>query len=466
MMDQARKLATTNQLRASFAAAMSNMYRREVPAYGDLVDLVESINRDMLETDPDLLTQLKATGELNRLSAERHGAIRLGTDQELNFIRRIFALMGMLPVGYYDLTAAGLPVHATAFRPVADDALHFNSFRIFCSVLRLELIEDDSLRADAEKLLQSRDIFSDELRALVTRSESYGAVSSEDAPAFIEAVLDVFRWRSEANVSLSLYERFLGQHRLIADIVCFKGPHINHLTPRTLDIDAVQVGMPGYGITPKAVIEGPPRRTCPILLRQTAFKALSEPVNFPNSDGATEGGIHTARFGEIEQRGIALTPSGHALYNELLGEARSKISPDPDGTNAAEYAITLEDVFKAFPDDWETLRRDGLAYFNYQITSEAPAPEGADLETLIQAGYIKAIPITYEDFLPVSAAGIFRSNLGDQQGESFAGTERQAAFEEALGTAIIDPYTLYAHAENGSLEVCRAHLSKSQRTDA
>ena len=30
--------------------------------------------------------------------------------------------------------------------------------------------------------------------------------------------------------------------------------------PRTLDIDRVQQAMPGRGITPKAVIEGPPRR--------------------------------------------------------------------------------------------------------------------------------------------------------------------------------------------------------------
>jgi hypothetical protein len=41
-------------------------------------------------------------------------------------------------------------------------------------------------------------------------------------------------------------------------VVAFKGPHINHLTPRTLDIDAIQVGMPAKGIPPKAVVEGPP----------------------------------------------------------------------------------------------------------------------------------------------------------------------------------------------------------------
>jgi len=63
-------------------------------------------------------------------------------------------------------------------------------------------------------------------------------------------------------------------------VVCFRGPHINHLTPRTLDIDAVQQQMPSRSIEPKQTIEGPPRRDCPILLHQTSFMALSEKVNF------------------------------------------------------------------------------------------------------------------------------------------------------------------------------------------
>ncbi|WP_350650292.1 DUF1338 family protein, partial [Pseudomonas sp. HY13-MNA-CIBAN-0226] len=79
--------------------------------------------------------------------------------------------------------------------------------------------------------------------------------------------LETFRWHHTATVTGAQYQQLSDQHRLIADVVAFKGPHINHLTPRTLDIDQVQVAMPGKGITPKAVIEGPPRRQCPILLR-------------------------------------------------------------------------------------------------------------------------------------------------------------------------------------------------------
>ena len=90
----------------------------------------------------------------------------------------------------------------------------------------------------------------------------------------------------------------------------------------TLDIDAVQAEMRRRSIAPKAVIEGPPRRDCPILLRQTSFKALEEPILFRQTNATTAAGTHTARFGEIEQRGVALTPKGRGLYDRLLASAR------------------------------------------------------------------------------------------------------------------------------------------------
>lgn len=89
---------------------------------------------------------------------------------------------------------------------------------------------------------------------------------------------ETFRWHRHATVDQETYLALSNEHRLIADVVCFPGCHINHLTPRTLDIDRVQELMPKYGIEPKILIEGPPRREVPILLRQTSFKALEEPV--------------------------------------------------------------------------------------------------------------------------------------------------------------------------------------------
>ncbi len=70
-------------------------------------------------------------------------------------MRRVFAVMGMFPVGYYDLSTAGVPVHSTAFRPVGDEALSRNPFRVFTSLLRLDLIDDETLRGEVECILSS-----------------------------------------------------------------------------------------------------------------------------------------------------------------------------------------------------------------------------------------------------------------------------------------------------------------------
>ncbi|RML42707.1 hypothetical protein APX70_07191, partial [Pseudomonas syringae pv. maculicola] len=76
--------------------------------------------------------------------------------------------------------------------------------------------------------------------ALIEKHEADGGLSEPDAAEFIQQALETFRWHHTATVSLDEYRQLNAQHRLIADVVAFRGPHINHLTPRTLDIDAVQ----------------------------------------------------------------------------------------------------------------------------------------------------------------------------------------------------------------------------------
>jgi uncharacterized glyoxalase superfamily metalloenzyme YdcJ len=371
---------------------------------------------------------------------------------------RVFAVMGMEPVGYYDLSVASVPVHATAFRPVGRDALAANPFRVFTSLLRLELIADETLRSKAAEVLSRRQIFTDAAIALTEKAEAQGGLDAAEAERFVAEVLETFRWHPEACVDAQVFEDLIKAHRLIADVVSFKGPHINHLTPRTLDIDAAQAEMIARGLPAKAIVEGPPRRSCPILLRQTAFKALNEPIRFASAEGWTEG-HHTARFGEIEQRGVALTPKGRALYDRLLAEVRAEILPAADGSNATAYTAKLEQVFAAFPDDWRSLHREGLAYFKYGVGTGAA--EGSDVEALLDAGALTLSPIIYEDFLPVSAAGIFQSNLGDEAQDRPQAASNREMFEAALGKQVADESVLYAGMQAASLDACLTQLSTS-----
>ena len=444
-------------IRQRFSKAMSDMYREEVPLYGALMQLVEQTNRHVLQSDPQVARQLDSTGEIQRLDLERHGAIRVGTADELATLARLFAVMGMQPVGYYDLTPAGVPVHSTAFRAVHEAALQVSPFRVFTSLLRLELIEDQALRTFAQAVLDNRRIFTPAALHLIECAEREGGLGEEPAQQFVEQALETFRWHHSATVTAEQYQKLSAQHRLIADVVAFKGPHINHLTPRTLDIDVVQAQMPDHGITPKAVVEGPPRRQCPILLRQTSFKALDEPIAF--TDQADSLGSHSARFGEIEQRGAALTPKGRALYDRLLNAARDELGEFPNESNATRYNTLMERHFSEFPDTLEGMRQQELAYFRYFVTDKgraAGALQTMALEDLLRNGYLRVEPLVYEDFLPVSAAGIFQSNLGDAAQSHYGEHSNRHAFEQALGRSTIDELALYAETQRRSIEQCFA----------
>lgn len=445
--------ASADAIRAMFASAISDMYQAEAPQYRAMKALVADINRQALADDRQLERRLLESDEFRRLEVERHGAIRVGTAEELSTLRRLFAIMGMAPVGYYDLSVAGLPVHSTAFRPIGESAMRVCPFRIFASLLRPDLIADPQAREIAVKVLAQRDIFTPRCRMLIDLFEMSG-FDDEEAREFVVEATKTFRWNGQATVSSAVYQKLYATHPLLADIVCFKGPHINHLTLHALDIDAVHAAMAAHGMNPKAIIEGPPRRRCPILLRQTSFKARPEPVEFVEEDGRRVSGAHAARFGEIEQRGAALTAMGRALYDRLLAEAQAEAPLATDGAHAVAFNAALTRRFAVFPDDLEALRTEKLAFFRYFPDATARAGEpasSASLDDLLRAGALRAESILYEDFLPVSAAGIFRSNLGDQRAEESIARADRRAFEAALGAPVLDELALYEEAETRSL---------------
>lgn len=447
-----------NEIRLQFTQAMSGMYQLEVPLYKNLLSLAKSVNEEVRNNLPKL-----TVNETRLLNLEHHGAIRVGTTNELSKMRRLFAVMGMVPVDYYDLSLAGIPVHSTAFRALDREDLELSPFRVFCSLLRLDLIDNIQLRQQANEILERRQIFPAELLGLIDLSEKQGGLTPDDSDSFIKYALEVFRWHQNSTVEKQTYDELKAAHGLVADVVSFKGPHINHLTPKVLDIDACQNGFTKKQIKAKAFVEGPPKRTCPILLRQTSFIAIAEEITF--SDG--KNGSHTARFGEVEQRGIALTPKGRELYDRLLVQARNA------GNNSeVAYEIRLSEAFEDFPDNYEDIRQQDLGYFCYStdFTIQQLETKSSDIESLIKEGVIKATPIVYEDFLPVSAAGIFTSNLSSNQPYDVNQIDDLEAsslqkedsnrncFETALGMKVVNSFDLYESIQQNSLNATQKKL--------
>ncbi len=467
-------------IRKAFSAALSRMFASEVPEYDQFVDIVKGSNEAFLKKNPDANVDSE-----NRVLAEKHGAIRVGTPEEMHMVARIFAAMGMFPVEFYDMTQlpkGALPIIATAFRPI-DDSIETSAFRMFTSMLHPAHITADIkplVEPELAKRKKNNPKFSDKLLGLLEISESKG-LDQKQTDEFIKEVVDAFRIDKQKAVNFELYKTLRGKNDVFADIVCL-GININHLTPRAYDIQDAQKRLENKGIPMKdGGIEGPPiRDDAPnIQLNQTSRKAPGESLFVSNDEKIindkklfeslkssakritlnkdesvadyltrisetlkTEKLVdieHKARFGEIESRGTALTIKGEALYKTLLAEKKFKTD---------------------FPKTHQEMHDEGLAYYTYEIVDAEKVKQIHDIMYGLHAGYIKLKPQTYNDFLAASAAGIFKSNMttGVEGIDSSVKTEsanNKEILEAAIGRKIISRHELHEKEYQKSVEKIR-----------
>jgi uncharacterized glyoxalase superfamily metalloenzyme YdcJ len=451
---------TTCELRAAFAQHMAATYGREVPAYNTLVEVAAAVNSSVLARDGATAERL---GSIDRVTAERHGAIRVGTPAELRDVAQIFGALGMHPVGFYDLrdtARSAVPVISTAFRPTDPFELAANPFRMFTSML----VTDDrrffsaDLQARLDAFLSRRVLFPAELITLSDKAISAGGLDGDDAEQFLKLATDAFALSAEP-VDRAWYAELEAVSAVAADIGGVRSTHINHLTPRVLDIDELYLRMSEHGIAMIDSIQGPPRWAGPdVLLRQTSFRALAEQRLFRAADGSVAPGSLRVRFGEVEARGIALTSAGRDRYDTMTAEIDRVLAGSPDSSRADVAAAVWA---RGMPSSELGLLRDGLGFFTYSVADPSAAVAGAEPAALVEAGALTATPIVYEDFLPRSAAGIFQSNLTAETTWDAAqrGTRRDAAWlSDVLGQPVADPVDLYAAQETKSLEEALAEL--------
>lgn len=456
------EIISRDLLRKRFFKQLSDMYAKEVPLYDKLLETVSDVNKMVVKEHPEWNI---ADEQLADISAERHGAIRLGKPEELKMMARFFNQLGMQPVNFYNLANAGAksqPVISTAFRPPRN-ADH----RIFCSLLQTDYFDDET-RQRVEDALAKREIFSPTLVKLIEAGETNGGLTLKQADAFIAEGQTLFSWRGVAK-DYALYEHLVARKvNIAADIACFPNPHLNHLTPNSLDIERLYLEMKKRlgdqykqyahkGM--KDSIEGPPPRQDLILLRQTSYKALTEKVLFTQDGKADVQATHTARFGEIEQRGVAMTKKGRKLYDQAVENTDgidSQLAVKDYNAYMHEYAA----CFNTIPLTHAKMREQGLAFYRYFVTEKGykaltlQEPLSKDLTALVDGGYVGFSPIRYEDFLPVSAAGIFASNLqqyGTQSDNQKRPVYHKEMLEEIMGKKILESDEIYAAQEARSL---------------
>ena len=264
------------------------------------------------------------------------------------------------------------------------------------------------LRDRVERFIGARQLFDPALIAEARCIAADGGAKPERAERFVADAVSAFALSQEP-IDRGWHEDLMRVSAVAADIASVRTTHINHLTPRVLDIDELHRRMTALGVTMIDAIQGPPACHGPaVLLRQTSFRALTEPRLFRERDGTVSDGTLRVRFGEVEARGVALTPQGRERYNAAMA------TPDPAAVWADYFPTTDEDMAAG-----------GLAYYH-----------GGD----------PSKPVVYEDFLPASAAGLFRSNL-DTDTRAAEGTDNADYSLDWLtgqiGHHIHDPYELY-----------------------
>jgi uncharacterized glyoxalase superfamily metalloenzyme YdcJ len=299
---------------------------------------------------------------------------------------------------------------STAFRPVDDSELARNPFRVFTSMLatRDRRFFDVELRRRVEGFVARRQLFDP---ALLTRARviaADGCCGAGEAEEFVGQAVAAFALSREP-IDKAWYDELSRVSAVAADIAGVGSTHLNHLTPRVLDIDELYRRMTARGIAMIDTIQGPPHTDGPaVLLRQTSFRALAEPRRFRLDDGTVIEGTLRVRFGEVEARGVALTPKGRERYDAAMA------APDP----AQVWS-------RYFPSTDVEMAAQGLAYYR-----------GGD----------PSKPIVYEDFLPASAAGIFRSNLDSDAVSAQVAEDSgysMGRLAGAIDKTIYDPYALY-----------------------
>ncbi len=512
---------------------LSSMFGNEVPLYDKSLAVNFQCNRAVADLLESVFAGFSLTDEqIISTSRERHGAIRIGREDEFRWITRYFACFGMEPHNFYDMTNLGMksqPVIATAFRSKIDP-----KNRVFTSLLCPDYFDEDTAR-EIRSLLGTRQVLSDEARALIERHEEDGGLRFQDAHALIaEGTQRIFKWTGEAR-NRRLYTSLCDRgFKIAADIACFSSHHLNHLTPNTLCIDLYSDAMKWrLGLIDRASFlqrvehwfdyitstvdtdwlllhfthlhhvdvaafekrevsrtglreliarftnslevealdlaslnhngykhetEGPAVGT-QILLRQDAYRALTEQIRFVDESPHFET-EHTARFGEIEQRFYATTPKGRALYDSCIR------------SDSGDSSESGQSRFESFPSRLRDLVERELVYAVFEPGERLDEGEAAldsrNVMDLVRDGVLLCRGMRYEDFLPLSAAGIFASNL-EQYGTDSTADERptyeRTHLESIMNRPIVDSDAVYSSLQRESLHASLRSLGVKRSMD-
>ena len=221
--------------------------------------------------------------------------------------------------------------------------------------------------------------------------------------------------------------------------------------------------MPRRGIAPKAVIEGPPRRKCADPAAPDQLQGAGRADRFFRRDRTV--GTHTARFGEIEQRGIALTRKGRALYDSCCRvrvkcrstlEAAGPTTTVRTGRSLSRHSRTTRRPAPRRSSPSSAIRhaRRQCRMRGWAARCPAIGLAGRAGSLMYRSDHVRGFPARQRRrYFPVEPRHGSPAELCDPP--------NREAFEDALGAKVQDELALYAERQAASLDMAMEKLSLS-----
>ena len=338
------------EIRRRIVSQILSRFEQSMPIYAQMMGVAKSIN---LAAGED---------EAKRLGKIMHAAVRCASPAELQVIRQIFQLIGCEPVNYYDLREK-VSVQSTAFRPVDESEIQRNGFRLFCSMLSIDCIDDDH-QAFVQSIIDRRNVFPKPLLDLIKIGQQTG-LNHEQVDQFVDLCVEIFVRPETALVSRDEYEKLRAINKVAAQVLITNSLAFNHLTPSVASVPEAHQQMIDQGIQTIPVWQGPVG--VDVILRQTSCLAPPVILKFPEPDGTLVEAEYQETFVEFEERLQALTPSGRQEFERLFAIGKQNLTlPESDQGYADHYYETMSQALSQFPTDLKTLWQQGLAYFTFE----------------------------------------------------------------------------------------------------
>ena len=326
------------------------MYAGEVPAYGTLVEVSGEVNADYVARHPRRRTpRLAAAG--HRRAARRHPGRQPGrAGRRRRPVRRVRHAAGGLLRSCARAASrdSGGVDRFSAHRSRRAGAQSVSGVHVDAGHPRPPILRRGPAYPRGERSSRTANCSTPPCSPRRGSIAAEGCCDADEAQAFVAAAVAAFALSREP-IDKSWYDELSRVSAVAADIAGVSSTHINHLTPRVLDIDDLYRRMTRRGITMIDAIQGPPRTDGPAgAVAPDLFSRSRRTVPVPRQGRhRLAPGQLRVRFGEVEARGVALTPPGRQRYDAAMARSPkparvwSRYFPSTDAEMAAARAGLL-----------------------------------------------------------------------------------------------------------------------------